>query len=217
MGCSHFPVDGYTGYNRLTKDGRQGAPIELAYCWAHVRRKLYDVAKKNHAPIAEEGLRRIAELYRIEATIKRQSVEARLEARQTRSAPRIKAFEDWLNKQQTAVSGQSPLGKALRYITKFWQGLILFLKDGRIELDNNAVERTIRPIALNRKNALFAGHDAGAENWGVIASLIETAKLNGINPQAYLMETLQAIGGGHKQSQIENLLPWNYAAEKISV
>ena len=107
MGCSHFPVDGYTGYNRLTKDGRQGAPIVLAYCWAHVRRKLYDVAKKNHAPIAEEGLRRIAELYRIEATIKGQSGEARLEARQTRSAPRIKAFEDWLNKQQAAVSGQS--------------------------------------------------------------------------------------------------------------
>ena len=140
--------------------------------------------------------------------------EARLDARQTRSAPRIKTFEDWLNKQQATVSGQSPLGKALHYITKFWQGLILFLKDGRIELDNNAVERTIRPIALNRKNALFAGHDAGAENWGIIASLIETAKLNGINPQAYLMETLHAIVGGHKQSQIENLLPWNYTAEK---
>ncbi|MFN3460815.1 MAG: transposase domain-containing protein, partial [Oceanibaculum sp.] len=93
-----------------------------------------------------------------------------------------------------------------------WAGLALFLIDGRIELDNNAVERTIRPIALNRKNALFAGHDAGAENWAVIASLIETCKLNAVDPHAWLASTLSAIAGGHRQSQITKLLPWNYTA-----
>jgi len=94
----------------------------------------------------------------------------------------------------------------LRYTSRFWNGIILFLSDGRIEMDNNAVERTIRPIALNRKNALFAGHDTGAQNWGIIASLIETAKLNKIKPQAYLTIILKAIVAVHKQSQIELLL-----------
>jgi transposase len=102
---------------------------------------------------------------------------------------------------------------ALRYISRFWNGLTLFLSDGRIVIDNNAVERTIRPIALSRKNVLFAGHDTGAHNWGIIASLIETAKLNKIEPQAYLTATLKAIAAGHRQSQIELLLPWNHTAE----
>ena len=100
----------------------------------------------------------------------------------------------------------------MSYIAKYWGGLELFLTDGRIELDNNAVERTIRPIALNRKNALFAGHDAGAENWAVIASLIETCKLNSVNPHAWLTATLRAIVTGHKQSHINELLPWNFPA-----
>ncbi len=205
-------VDGYAGYNRLTKPGRQGPPVQLAYCWAHARRKLYDVAKNSTAPIAEEGLKRIAELYAIEAGIKGASAELRLEARRQRSLPCIEAFELWLDRQRRGVSGKSPLGEALRYIAKFWDGLILFLSDGRVELDNNAVERVIRPIALNRKNALFAGHDTGAQNWGFIASLIETCKLNNIEPHAYLTATLYAIVDGHKQSRIEQLLPWNYAA-----
>jgi len=101
----------------------------------------------------------------------------------------------------------------LSYIAKYWPGLVLFLTDGRIELDNNAVERTIRPIALNRKNALFAGHDAGAENWAVIASLIETCKLNAVDPYAWLAATLHAIVADHKQNRINDLLPWNYAAD----
>jgi len=98
-----------------------------------------------------------------------------------------------------------------KYIAKYWDGLILFLDDGHIEIDSNAVERTIRPIALNRKNALFAGHDAGAQNWAMIASLIETCKLNAINPHAWLTSTLKAIVNGHKQSRIDELMPWNYA------
>jgi len=119
----------------------------------------------------------------------------------------------WLVHHRARVATKSPLGEALAYIAKYWDGSKLFLSDGRIEIDNNNVERTIRPIALNRKNALFAGHDAGAENWATIASLIETCKLNAINPQAYLAATLTVIVNGHKQSQIKELLPWNYRAE----
>ncbi len=204
-------VDGYAGYNRLLK--RASQDIQLAYCWAHARRKLHEVARNSIAPIAEEGLKRIGELYRIEADIRGQSADARLDARQKRTAPLIEAFELWLTRQRAQVSGKSPLGEALRYIARFWQGLILFISDGRIEIDNNAVERSIRPIALNRKNALFAGHDAGAENWGIISSLIETAKLNNIEPNSYLTATLQAIVNGHKQSHIEQLMPWNYAVK----
>ena len=130
---------------------------------------------------------------------------------QERSKPIINAFALWLARSRTRVSAKSPTGDALRYIAKYWDGLILFLDDGRIELDNNPVERTIRPIALNRKNALFAGHDAGAQNWAIIASLIETCKLNGIEPHSYLSTVLSAIAGGHKQTDINELLPWNYA------
>ena len=139
--------------------------------------------------------------------------EARLAIRQDQSAPKIAAFETWLTHHRARVSAKSPLGEALKYIAKYWTGLCLFLTDGRVEMDNNTVERTIRPIALNRKNALFAGHDAGAANWATIASLVETCKLNAIEPHAYLTQTLQAIVNGHKQSQIDDLLPWNYAAK----
>ena len=111
------------------------------------------------------------------------------------------------------VSAKSPLGEALRYIFKLWGGLNLFLEDGRIEIDSNSVERAIRPIALNRKNAFFAGHDEGGRNWGVIASLIETAKLNRIEPHACLTRTLEALVNGHRQSQIDDLLPWDHAAK----
>lgn len=201
-------VDGYAGYNCLLK--RADDNVALAYCWAHARRKLHEVAQSGTAPIAEEGLKQITALYRIEKDIRGLSAEARLAARQDRSAQLIADFETWLTAHRARVSAKSPLGEALKYIVKYWDGLCLFLTDGRIEMDSNAVERTIRPIALNRKNALFAGHDAGAANWGVIASLIETCKLNEINPYAYLADTLTAIVAGHKQSQINDLLPWNY-------
>lgn len=201
-------VDGYAGYNRLLKRVDQG--VQLAYCWAHARRKLYEVAQNSTAPIAEEGLRRIAELYRIEADIKGLSPDARLAIRKERSAPRLVELELWVARHRAQVSAKSPLGEALKYIAKYWDGLCLFLTDGRVEMDNNAVERTIRPIALQRKNSLFAGHDAGAQNWAVIASLIETCKLNKIEPNAYLTNTLTKIVNGHKQNKIDELLPWNY-------
>jgi transposase len=153
----------------------------------------------------------IQALYRIEKDVRGLSPEQRNAARQDRSKLIIDAFERWLAQSRARVSAKSPTGEALKYIAKYWDGLILFLNDGRIELDSNAVERTIRPIALNRKNALFAGHDAGAQNWAVIASLIETCKLNEIEPQGYLSGVLTAIAAGHKQTGIKELLPWNYA------
>ncbi|WFU06800.1 IS66 family transposase (plasmid) [Rhizobium sp. CB3171] len=202
-------VDGYAGYNRLIAPDRAGPDIRLAYCWAHARRKLIEIARNGTAPIAEDGVKRIGELYRIEAALRGLDPQARLAGRQERSAPLIADMQTWLVHHRARVATKSPLGEALAYIAKYWDGLRLFLTDGRIEIDNNSVERTIRPIALNRKNALFAGHDAGAENWATIASLIETCKLNTVHPLAYLTVTLTAIVNGHKQSRIGELLPWN--------
>jgi len=122
-------------------------------------------------------------------------------------------METWLRETRSRVSAKSPIGDALSYITKHWAGLTLFLNDGRVELDSNSVERTIRPIALNRKNTLFAGLEAGAQDWAVLASLIETCKMNAVDPQAWLSQTLTAIANGHKQSHISDLLPWNYAPQ----
>lgn len=206
-------VDGYAAYNRLAQTERPGGPLQLAYCWAHARRKLHDLTKARTAPIAEEGLRRIGEMYRIEAEIRGRTAEERLQIRRERSTSLVDALRAWIEDHRARVSAKSPLGEALRYIAKLWNGLTLFLQDGRIELDSNNVERAIRPIALGRKNALFAGHDQGGRNWGVIASLIETAKLNKVEPHAYLTATLKALLDGHKQSRIEELLPWNFTPE----
>ena len=202
-------VDGYAGYNRVL-DLRDNEPIQLAYCWAHARRKLFDLTHHNVAPIAEEGLKQIAALYRIEKQARGTSAEERLALRQAKSAPKIAGFKTWLVHARGQVSTKSPTGEALKYIAKYWDGLILFITDGRIEMDSNAVERTIRPIALQRKNALFAGHDAGAQNWAILASLIETCKLNKIEPHSYITGVLTAIVNGHKQKHIEQLLPWNF-------
>jgi len=202
-------VDGYTGYNRV-KDRRGNAPIELAYCWAHARRKLFELTINNVAPIAQEGIKQIKAFYRIEAQIKGMSADERLAIRQDKTKPRMETFEQWLTYNRAQVSAKSPTGLALKYIAKYWYGLNLFLTDGRIEIDNNTVERCMRPIALSRKNALFAGHDAAAQNWAMLASIIETCKLNKIEPHAYLTGVLTAIAHGHKQKDIEVLLPWNF-------
>lgn len=202
-------VDGYAGYNRLRNAHRQNGSLRLAYCWAHARRKLYDVAQSGDSPIAEDGLRQIAALYRIEVRIKGKSADERRQVRRQHSVPLVESFEQWLNLQRTRVSAKSRLGEALAYIARHLKGLKLYLDDGRIEIDSNTVERSIRPIALNRKNALFAGHDEGAANWGIIASLIETCKLNGIDPQSYLTATLEKIAAGHPNSRIDELLPWH--------
>ena len=205
-------VDGYAGYNRPLK--RQEGAIRLAHCWAHARRKLFDVAKAGKAtPIADEGIGQIRELYRIEKEMKGNAPDTRFTARQERSKPIIDQMKVWLRETRSRVSAKSPIGEALSYIAKHWEGLTVFLEDGRVELDSNSVERTIRPIALNRKNALFAGHEAGAQNWAILASMIETCKMNAVDPHAWLAHTLTAIASGHKQSNISSLMPWNYTPD----
>ena len=149
----------------------------------------------------------------IEAEIRGRSPEARLAARQQRTAPLVQAFKVWLKQVRAQVSAKSRLGDKLGYIARNWPGLEAFLTDGRVEIDSNAVENTIRPLALNRKNALFAGHDEGGRAWGRIASLIETAKMNGVEPFAYLKATLEAIAGGHPASKIDDLLPWAFSTQ----
>ncbi len=166
-----------------------------------------EITRSGAAPIAEEGVKRIGELYRIEIELRGLDPEARLAGRQERSAPLVADMQTWLAHHRARVATKSPLGEALAYIARYWDGLKLFLTDDRVEIDNNSVERSIRPIVLNRKNALFAGHDTGAENWATIASLIETCKLNAVDPQDYLTRTLTAIVSGHKQSRIDELLP----------
>jgi hypothetical protein len=200
-------VDGYAGYKALA--GRNA--VSLAFCWSHARRKFYELAEAGPAPIASEALASIAELYRIEGDIRGRSAEERRDARQARSRPIVEALEPWLRAKLLLVSQKSKLAEAIRYALSRWQGLSCFLDDGRIEIDSNVVERAIRPIALNRKNALFAGSDGGAEHWAVIASLVETCKLNAVDPQAYLGDVIARIVAGHPQSQIDELLPWAYA------
>ena len=200
-------VDGYAGYNRLT--GPRGR-IRLAFCWAHARRKLREVFDSDKSEIAAEGLRRIAEFYAIEADIRGAPPERRLAARQARTAPLVDDFGAWLEEQRARVSARSRLGEKLAYIARHWDGLRVFLGDGRVEIDSNCVENLIRPVALNRKNALFAGHDEGGVAWGRIASLIETAKMNRVEPFAYLKATLEAIANGHPRSRIDQLLPWAF-------
>jgi len=205
-------LDGYSGYDRLTRSTRiGGAPIKVAYCWAHARRKLKEVFDQDGSQVAAEGLRQIAEFYRIEAEIRGKGPGQRLSARQTRTAPLVAAFGEWLQAKRLRISAKSRLGEKMTYIHRQWDGLQTFLTDGRVEIDSNAVENLIRPIALTRKNALFAGHDEGARNWGQIASLIATAKINGVEPFAYLKATLEAIAAGHPANRIDELLPWNFA------
>ena len=199
-------VDGYAGYNRLA--GPKGQ-VRLAYCWSHARRRLRESFDSTKSEIAAEGLRRIAELYAIEAEIRGAAPERRLAERQARTAPLVEEFGGWLKEQRARLSAKSRLGEKLAYIARHWDGLRVFLDDGRVEMDSNSVENLIRPVALNRKNALFAGHDEGAAAWGRIASLIETAKLNGVEPYAYLKAILEAIAAGHPASRIDELLPWN--------
>ena len=155
-------------------------------------------------------LRRIAHIYAVEAEIRGIDAGQRLSVRQARSAPLVAAFGEWLQKRRLRVSAKSRLGEKLAYIHNHWAGLQTFLRDGRVEIDSNSVENMIRPIALNRKNALFAGHDEGGKALGRIASLIETCKINGVEPFAYLKATLEAIAAGHPKNNIDDLLPWNF-------
>jgi transposase len=204
-------VDAYAVYKGLAEPAREGGPVTLAYCWSHVRRRFYEIAQGGDAPIAEAALQRINALYHVEAMIRGQAPEQRRSVRQDQSRPVVDDLHAWLDAQLAKVSRRARIAEAIRYALKLWSGLRLFLDDGRIELDTNVVERAIRPIALNRKNALFAGSDQGGVHWGVIASLIETCKLNAVDPQAYLADVLSRLVNRHPASQIDQLMPWAYA------
>ena len=199
-------VDGYAGYKVLAAGGQ----VQLAFCWSHVRRHFYELTHGGAAPIASEALTRIAAFYRIEGEIRGRSAEERLAVRQQRSRPLVEAFQPWLREKLSLISQKTKLAEAIRYALSRWSGLCLFVEDGRIEIDNNVVERAIRPLALTRKNALFAGSDGGAEHWAVIASLIESCKLLGVEPHAYLVDVISRIVNGHPQTRLDDLLPWRY-------
>jgi transposase len=204
-------VDGYAAYQALAHPGRAGGPVTLAYCWSHVRRRFYEIAQSGNAPIAEAALQRINVLYHLETMIRGQAPEQRQAVRHEHSKPVLDDLRTWLDAQLAKVPRRARIAEAIRYALKLWSGLRLFLDDGRIEIDTNVVERAIRPIALNRKNALFAGSDQGGLHWGVIASLIETCKLNAVDPQAYLADVLSRLVNRHPASGIDQLMPWAYA------
>jgi transposase len=204
-------VDGYAAYQTLADPGRAGGPVTLAYCWSHVRRRFYEIAQGGNAPIAEGALQRINVLYHVEAVIRGQVPQQRQAIRHEHSRPVLDDLRAWLDAQLAKVPRRARIAEAIRYALKLWSGLRLFLDDGRIEIDTNVVERAIRPIALNRKNALFAGSDQGGVHWGVIASLIETCNLNAVDPQVYLADVLTRLINRHPASQIDQLMPWAYA------
>ena len=203
--------DGYAAYKQVARRGRAGNAVILAFCWAHWRRRFYEIAKGGGAPIAEEALRRIAKLYEIEAEIRGHGADERQAVRQAQSKPLLADLKTWLQTQLARASAKSAIAVAIRYGFNHWDGLERFLEDGRIEIDSNVVERSMRPIALNRKNALFAGHDTGAENWACLASLIETCKLNGVDPQAYLTDVLTKLVNLWPAARIDDLMPWVWA------
>jgi transposase len=201
-------VDGYAGFERLADKG----DVVLAACWSHARRRFYEVAQATNAPIANEALRRIAELYAIEAEVRGQTPAHRLAARRGRSKPIVEAMKLWFEAQLPLLSGRSTLAEAIRYALSRWVDLTRFLHDGRIELDTNPVERAIRPVALGRKNHLFAGSDGGGHRWALLCSLIESCKLNDVEPYAYLHDVLSRMVDGYPINRLDELLPWAWKA-----
>src|SRR6056297_420389 len=209
-------VDGYRGYDRLA-DGRraEGAPLTLAFCWAHARRKLIDARPRAGSPLVDEALERIAALYAIEKEIRGQQPDQRRSVRQERTVPLLEDLQGWLKDQAARISTKSELGTALAYTLDHWDGLVLFAGDGRVEMYSNSIENRIRPVKIGRKNALFAGHDEGGQSWARFASVIETCKLNGVEPYAWLKATLEAIATGHPKADIDALLPWNFGEAAV--
>ena len=197
--AASLQCDGYQAYTQLPNASGNDPAITIAFCWSHLRREFYDLAKAE-TPIATETLSRIAALYQIEAGIRGESAERRLAVRQAESRPLVENLHDLFMKQLAKLPGRSPTADAIRYAMRHWHGLVRFLEDGRIELDTNAIERAMRPIKLSRKSSLFAGSDEGGAAWARMASLIETCKLNLVNPQSYLTDVLTHLVDGWPQS-----------------
>lgn len=197
-------ADGYAGFTALYGDGR----VVEAACLAHARRKFWDVHEATKSPLAREALDRIAALYRIEDTIRGRPPEQRLAVRKEHTAPLMADMRDWLDTTCPRISGRSELAAAIRYALARWEGLTLILRDGRACIDNSAAERAMRPIAVGRRNWTFAGSDAGGERAAAIYSLIETAKLHGLDPEAYLRHVIER-SAEHPVNRVADLLPWN--------
>jgi transposase len=197
-------ADAYAGFNNLYKDGR----IQEVACWAHVRRKFYDLVQAHGSPIAKEALERIVALYAIEGEIRGRPPDERCQVRQARARPLLDSLHEWLQTSLARLSRKSDTTAAVKYALSLWPALVRYCDDGHLEIDNNAAERALRAVALGRKNYLFAGSDTGGQRAAAIYSLIGTAKLNGLDPEAYLREVLTRIAD-HPMNRISELLPWN--------
>jgi transposase len=205
-------ADAYAGFNQLYEDGR----IQEVACWAHVRRKFYDLHQAHASPIASEALERIAALYAIEGEIRGRPPEVRQQVRQTRARPLLQSLHDWFEVSLAKLSRKSETTRTIRYALGLWTALTVYCDDGHLEIDNNAAERALRAVAVGRKNYLFAGSDVGGERAAAIYSLIGTAKLNGRDPEAYLREVLTRIAD-HPITHIEELLPWHVRNAALAV
>jgi transposase len=204
-------ADGYAGFNDLfVNDPKTGKPrlTEVA-CWAHARRNIYEVYESTSSPLAKEALERIAELFEVETRINGRPPAERLAVRQQDAVPLLADLKTFFEKALTEISGKSTLAKAIRYALARWTALTRYTTDGRLEMTNNAVERAIRPLAMTRKNYLFAGSDSGGARAAAMYTLIETAKLNGLDPEGYLRDVIARIAD-HPINRIAELLPWNW-------
>jgi transposase len=204
-------ADAYAGYGALYQSSGQTPPrVTHVACFAHARRKFFEVWEATKSPIAEEAVRRIAKLYEIEAGIVSKPADIRLATRRDRSQPLLDAFHVWANEQRRNVSGKTALGRAFNYSLARWEALSCFALDGRLSIDNNLSERLLRGVAITRKNFMFVGSDRGGDRAAILYTLIETAKLNGLDPEAYIAQVIDRMAKGHPSKQLNTLLPWNF-------